>query len=287
MRLATLNVEDATHAAVIVADGAVQIDGYADVGALLRSGGRGWEAAHAASAVGEPRPFEETQLLRPVLHPGAIMCVGLNYRTHILEMGRELPSVPSLFGKLGQALTDPYAEIELPRPSHQVDYEAQLAVVIGTRGRDIAPENALAHVAGLTALNDVTARDYQRRTIQWFAGKTFQRSTPVGPWIVTPDELEPIADKELRCIVNGVERQRARLGDLVFDVASLIVDISTIVELEAGDLIATGTPGGVGEPSGRFLADGDVVEVSIDGIGTLRNTFLTRARARENATVGG
>jgi acylpyruvate hydrolase len=279
MRLATLNGDGAPRAVVIGADGAVPISGYADVGELLRAGGAGWEAARAAASDGEPRPFENAQLLRPVLHPGAVVCVGLNYRTHILEMGRELPSVPTLFGKLERALTDPYAEVELPRPSDRVDYEGELAVIIGTGGRDIAYEDALSHVAGLTVLNDVTARDYQRRTIQWFAGKTFQRSTPVGPWMVTLDELGDLDDRELRLSVNGEERQRAPLGDLVFDVPSLVADISTIVELEPGDVIATGTPGGVGEPQGKFLAEGDVVEVSIDGIGTLRNTFVARSGA--------
>jgi acylpyruvate hydrolase len=125
----------------------------------------------------------------------------------------------------------------------------------------------------LTILNDVTARDYQRRTIQWFAGKTFQRSTPVGPWIVTPDELGDLSELGLRLTVNGEERQRAKLGDLVFDVSALVADLSRIVELEPGDMIATGTPGGVGEPQGKFLHPGDEVEVSIDGIGAIRNTF--------------
>ncbi len=279
MRLGTLNGHDGPRAVVIDRDGAVPVGGYADVGELLRAGAAGWEEARRAATDGDPRPFEEADLLRPVLHPGAVVCVGLNYRTHILEMGRDLPSVPTLFGKLDRALTDPYAQVELPRPSNKVDYEGELAVIIGTGGRDIAPEDALSHVAGLTVLNDITARDYQRRTIQWFAGKTFQRSTPVGPWMVTLDELGALADREVRLSVNGEERQRAPLGDLVFDVPSLVADISTIVELEPGDLIATGTPGGVGEPQGNFLADGDVVEVSIDGIGTLRNTFVRTGAA--------
>ncbi|MFZ0042765.1 MAG: fumarylacetoacetate hydrolase family protein [Solirubrobacteraceae bacterium] len=275
MRLATLSDDGGSRVVVVGDEGAAPVEGYRDVGELLRAGAAGWNAARAALAGGEPRPFEAEQLLRPVLHPGAVFCVGLNYRTHILEMGRELPSVPTLFGKLDRALTDPYADVELP-PSDKVDYEGELAVIIGTRGRDIAPDDALEHVAGLTVLNDVTARDYQRRTIQWFAGKTFQRSTPVGPWMVTLDELGALDDRELSLSVNGEERQRAPLGDLVFDVPALVADISMIVELEPGDLIATGTPGGVGEPQGSFLTDGDVVEVSIDGIGTLRNTFVAR-----------
>ncbi len=275
MRLATLSADGGSRVVVVGDEGAVPVEGYRDVGELLRAGAAGWNAARAALAGGEPRPFEAEQLLRPVLHPGAVVCVGLNYRTHILEMGRELPSVPTLFGKLDRALTDPYADVELP-----AQRQGRLRGRAGRDHRDPGPrhraDDALEHVAGLTVLNDVTARDYQRRTIQWFAGKTFQRSTPVGPWMVTLDELGALDDRELSLSVNGEERQRAPLGDLVFDVPSLVADISMIVELEPGDLIATGTPGGVGEPQGSFLTDGDVVEVSIDGIGTLRNTFVAR-----------
>ena len=273
MRLGTFRTDDGPRAVVVRDDDVVPVDGYADVGDLLRDGAAGLELARAAAERGEALPLDRERLMRPILEPRAVVCVGLNYRTHILEMGRELPAVPTLFAKLPRALTDPYATVALPSPSEQVDYEGELAVVIGTGGRDIAPEDAWSHVAGLTILNDVTARDFQRRTIQWFAGKTFQGSTPVGPWIVTPDELGPLDEREIRLTVNGEPRQRAVLGDLVFDVPALVADISRIVELEPGDLIATGTPGGVGEPAGRFLRDGDVVEVEIDGIGSLRNTF--------------
>jgi acylpyruvate hydrolase len=144
-------------------------------------------------------------------------------------------------------------------------------------GRHIAREHAWRHVGGLTVLNDTTARDFQWRTTQWFAGKSFQASTPIGPWIVTPDELGELSRRELVLSVNGGERQRAWLGELVFDVPALIADLSGIVELEPGDVIATGTPGGVGEPQGLFVGDGDVIEVCIDGIGSLRNVFRRAA----------
>jgi acylpyruvate hydrolase len=197
----------------------------------------------------------------------------MNYRAHILEMGRELPTRPTLFSKLPRALTEPFADVALPRASEQVDYEGELAVVIGTGGRDIPAERALEHVAGLTVLNDVSMRDFQRRTLQWFAGKTWQASTPVGPWIVTLDEVGDLDSRNLTTTVNGEVRQHASLGDLVFDVPTLVADLSAIVDLEPGDIIATGTPGGVGEPTKRFLAPGDVVEVRIDGIGAIRTTF--------------
>jgi acylpyruvate hydrolase len=144
--------------------------------------------------------------------------------------------------------------------------------VIGEGGRHIPPERPWEHVGGLTVLNDVTARDFQRRATQWFAGKSFQASTPMGPWIVTPDELGDLSQREIVLTVNGAERLRAPLGDLVFDVPALIADISRIVELEPGDVLAMGTPGGVGEPQGMFVRDGDVIAVSIDGIGSIRNT---------------
>jgi acylpyruvate hydrolase len=273
MRLATIADGGGTAAAVLSDGRAALVDGgrFADVGELLRSG-----EDLTTLDVGEAREFHAAELRRPVLTPGAIVCVGLNYRTHILEMGRDLPEQPTLFGKLARALTDPCADITLPAVSHQVDYEGELAVVIGRGGRDIAPGAAWEAVAGLTLMNDVSMRDYQWRTTQWFAGKTFESSTPMGPVLVTPDELDRLGERELRVRVNGELRQHAPLGDLVFDVPTLVADVSRIVTLEPGDVIATGTPGGVGaamEPK-AFLRPGDVVEVEVDGIGALGNRFV-------------
>jgi acylpyruvate hydrolase len=280
MRLATIAIDGGTTA-VVVLEGAdaAPVDGYADVGALLRAGEDGMAAARAAAANGHRTPLpQDDAFRRPVTAPGAIVCVGLNYRTHILEMGRDLPEHPTLFSKLPRSLTDPYADVPMPGATEKVDFEGELAVVVGRGGRDIAPDDAWDHIAGVTVLNDVTARDLQKRTLQWFAGKTLQDSTPMGPWIVTPDEFGEAAGHELLVTVNGEERQRADLGDLVFDVPTLVADLSQIIELEPGDVIATGTPGGVGVAEGRFLADGDVVEVSIEGIGTIRNTFREAPR---------
>lgn len=280
MRLGTLGADGDTRAVVVSEDGtrATPVDGYDDVGALLRNpDGLAAAAAAAAAATADAQPLDRLQLRAPVLAPGAVVCVGLNYRTHILEMGRELPTDPTLFSKLPRAMADPYADIALPA-SEKIDYEAELAVVIGAGGNDIASADAWDHVAGLTILNDVTARDFQRRTVQWFAGKTFQASTPWGPWIVTPDELGDLSELELRLTVNGEERQRSVLGDLLFDVPALVADLSRIITLETGDVIATGTPGGVGHAEGRYLGDGDVVTVAIDGIGELRNEFRVPSR---------
>lgn len=248
---------------------------YPDVGALLEAGEEGLEHARGAATSGDFREYGEGDLLAPVPRPGAVVCVGLNYKTHILEMGRDLPEAPTYFAKLPRALTAPYADISLPAASERVDYEGELAVVIGRGGRDIPEDEAWDAVAGLTLMNDVTMRDFQRRTIQWFAGKTWEASTPMGPAVVTPDELDYPDGLELTATVNGEERQRAPISDLVFDVPALVADLSKIVALWPGDVIATGTPSGVGEamePS-RFLQDGDEVEVEVTSIGRLRNRF--------------
>lgn len=282
MRLVTLKTrQGGTSAAVLSEDGskaAVIRDGsstYPDVGALLKAGDDGLERAREAATSSDFREYGEADLLAPVLDPGAVVCVGLNYKAHILEMGRDLPEDPTYFAKLPRAVTAPYADIPLPAASLRVDYEGELAAVIGRGGRDIPEDDAWAAVAGLMVMNDVTMRDYQRRTLQWFAGKTWEASTPVGPALVTPDELVYPNGHELIVRVNGEVRQRAPIADLVFDVPSLVADLSKIVTLRPGDIIATGTPGGVGEamePS-RFLEDGDEVEVEVTSIGRLRNRF--------------
>jgi acylpyruvate hydrolase len=239
---------------------------YRDVGALLRGG---LDTATAEEGTVEGR------LLRPVLEPGAVACVGINYGAHIAEMGRETPTSPTFFLKLARALTDPGELVVLPPESAKVDYEGEVAAVIGRGGRRIPRESALDHVAGLTLVNDVSMRDFQNRSLQWFAGKSWQACTPVGPEVVTLDELDGLGGLELTTTVNGEVRQRARVDDLVFDIPTLVADLSQIVELEPGDLIVTGTPGGVGhalEPP-RYLAPGDVVEVTVDSLGTLRTVF--------------
>jgi len=274
MRLATIITDQGPNAAVLREEDAVAVTGYRDVGALLAAGPEGLQRASEAMTASSAYELRPGIFLRPVLEPGAVICVGLNYRSHILEMGRELPAAPTLFSKLPRALTDPYAEIELPAASDQIDYEGELAIVIGTAGRDIPPARAWEHVGGVTVLNDVTARDFQRRTLQWFAGKSFEAATPVGPCVVTGDELAGLDDRELRVSVNGEVRQKALVGDLVFGVEDLVADISRLFTLRPGDLIATGTPGGVGEAREQFLQAGDEVEVSLDGVGTIRNRFV-------------
>jgi acylpyruvate hydrolase len=276
MRLVTVATPEGATAAAVESEGGLLAlldergHRYADVGALLASG-PGW-----SSAAERTEPLDgDVRVIRPVLSPAATVCVGINYGTHVREMGRDLPTSPTLFSKLSQALTDPGASVVIPAGSTQVDYEGELVAVVGTGGREIAAEDAFDHVAGLTLMNDVTMRDFQYRSLQWFAGKSWRASTPVGPVLVTLDELPDLGERELTTTVNGELRQSGTIGDLIFDIPALVADISQFIELQPGDLIATGTPGGVGHamdpPS--YLEPGDVVEVSLDGLGTLATTF--------------
>lgn len=213
------------------------------------------------------------ELKAPVTKPGKILCVGQNYREHILEMKRAIPEFPVIFAKFSNAVNGPFNEIPLPSVTGQLDYEAELAFVIGKRTKNVTKENALEYIAGYTIVNDVTARDLQRRTIQWFQGKNLDGSAPMGPWLVTSDEIPNPNDLEISLTVNDEIRQQSNTGDLVFDIPFLVEFLSHIMTLEPGDVICTGTPGGVGfarEPQ-VFLNDGDVVRVEIDNIGVIEN----------------
>jgi len=218
-------------------------------------------------------PFESVQLLPAVPNPTKVICVGVNYEKHKIESKRTDVDYPVLFAKYAASLLGARDEIVRPRAEF-VDYEAELAIVIGKRGRWIAEADAWDHVLGSTLANDITARDYQYKTHQWLQGKAWDRSTPVGPEIVTVDEFMPVSGS-IRCIVNGSVEQDADLSDLIFSIPVLIATISEFTELLPGDLILTGTPGGVGyrrEPQ-LNLQTGDEVTVEIEGIGTMTNTL--------------
>ncbi len=236
------------------------------------------DAAAAVAASATPRelqrmPLEEAHLAPPSLEPRKIFCLGLNYETHIKEMGRELPTHPTLFAKFARSLIGPRDAIALPRSSSQVDWEVELAFVMARPIRHASEEEAREAIGGYMVLNDVSVRDYQWRTTQWLAGKTFEASTPCGPVLATPEEIDHAADLELVCEVDGEVMQRARTSDLVFSPARIVSYISEIITLEPGDVVSTGTPGGVG--AGRdpqvFLRPGQEVRAAIEGIGELRN----------------
>ncbi|QRP49073.1 fumarylacetoacetate hydrolase family protein [Amycolatopsis sp. FDAARGOS 1241] len=254
MKLATIRTPTGTAAVRVEDDHAVEL-GEPDLGALLRH--EDW--LDRATVDGPTHAVSDLDFAPVVPSPEKILCVGLNYRRHILEMGRELPKFPTLFAKFPPALIGAYDDIVLPEVSDAMDWEAELALVTGPGGT----------IAGYTVLNDVTARDWQYRTAQWLQGKTFARTTPVGPYLVTGD----LAPAQLSCEVNGELMQSASTSDLVFGPAELIEYISTILPLAPGDLIATGTPGGVGharKPPVR-LGDGDLVTTRIEGLGECHN----------------
>lgn len=211
--------------------------------------------------------LDELQVLPPVL-PGKIICVGLNYVDHAMELEMPLPDHPILFLKPPSAVIGHGDKIILPPESHQVDYEAELAVVIGKRCRNVPTDRAGDVIMGYTCFNDITARDIQRIDTQWTRAKSFDTFAPLGPFIVEPHEVDPF-NGYIRSRVNGKVKQDSGLNNMIFDVPALIEFISHIMTLEKGDVIATGTPSGVGE-----LLPGDSVEIEIEGIGTLKNQVV-------------
>ncbi|WP_328435274.1 fumarylacetoacetate hydrolase family protein [Nocardia puris] len=216
--------------------------------------------------------IDSVRLLPVVPNPSKVFCVGLNYREHVTETKRELPTYPVLFPKFADSLLGAYDDIVLPPESTQVDYEGELAVIIGRPGRRIAEADAPAHVLGYVTANDITMRDFQYKTHQWMQGKAWQASTPLGPALVTPAEVD-LSSAGIRTVVNGEKVQESDLSMLIFSIPRLIAEISVFTTLNPGDVILTGTPGGVGyrrDPQ-LFLHDGDQVSVEIDGVGSVRN----------------
>ena len=245
---------------------------------LLAAGG-------ALPATGEGIPLEQVELGAPIPRPRRnIFCVGKNYHAHAREFagsgfdssaksGGDIPSDPIIFSKVPECVIGPRDAIRIPAGvSEAIDYEAELAVVIGRGGKGITRADAMQHVWGYTIVNDVTARDWQGRHSQWLLGKSFDTFCPMGPWLVSADELDGQAT-QVRCFVNGEERQNASTKDLIFDIPKLIETLSAGITLYPGDIIATGTPVGVGigfKPP-KYLVSGDVVRVEIDGIGWIEN----------------
>ncbi len=242
---------------------------------ILALGRDGLRRAAVAVAAGKPIDPATVRLLPPVPRPEKIFCIGLNYADHARETGREPPAEPIVFSKFVTALAAHGQPIVLPRSSQKVDYEAELVVVIGAGGRDIRKNQALEHVAAYTCGNDISARDWQSQKPggQWLLGKTFDTFAPLGPELVTADELPNVGDLRIRLRLNGRTMQDSRTSQLIFGVADLVSYISGVCTLSPGDLIFTGTPPGVGvaRTPRVYLQDGDTVEVEIEGIGVLKN----------------
>jgi acylpyruvate hydrolase len=268
MRLATIRTDAGSAAVRIDGDTATEI-GATDVGILLTD--PHWrELAHEAA--GPAHDASKLDFAPLIPRPEKITCVGLNYRAHILEMGRDLPEFPTLFAKYSCSLVGAHDDIVLPRVSGTTDWEGELAVIIGAPGRHVPTADAPDIIAGYSVLNDVTVREYQNRTMQWLQGKTFEATTPLGPALVTADELDHLSF-DLTCAVDDEEVQHANTADLVHGPAALVSYLSDLFTLRPGDVIATGTPGGVGHARTppRYLRDGEVVTTRIEGIGELVN----------------
>lgn len=230
------------------------------------------EAAHSATIV----PFSSVQLLAPIPKPPKIICVGLNYRDHAIESKMEIPRVPTIFSKFSSAVLAPGERIVLPKNSTQPDYEAEFAFVVGKGGRHIPAEHWREHVFGYMNLNDVSARDFQMATTQWLMGKTFDSFCPMGPALVTADEIEDPHDLDISMTINGEVLQSSNTKHLIFGIPDLIAYLSSVFTLEPGDVVSTGTPGGVGfaRKPPRYLRAGDECVVEVKGLGQLRNPVV-------------
>jgi 2-keto-4-pentenoate hydratase/2-oxohepta-3-ene-1,7-dioic acid hydratase in catechol pathway len=228
------------------------------------------------AADGPRHRLDSVVLHAPIDDPQKFLAIGMNYRAHAEEAaaaGIPTPKSQLWFNKQVSCITGPYSAIDLPSASEKVDYEAELAFVIGRRCRHVPVEHAMGVVAGYMVCNDVTARDWQFRSPTYTLGKSFDTHGPIGPWITTADEVPDPASLEMVLHVNGQERQRSFAGDMIYDIPAQIAYLSTVMTLMPGDVIATGTPSGVGIAENRFLADGDVVRVEITGLGAIENRF--------------
>jgi acylpyruvate hydrolase len=276
MRFASVLHDGQPYAVAIDDQTAVPLTDVAELGAqtptdLLRDPPLDHDAAFSLSKA----------TIRPVIpRPEKVICVGLNYKAHIEETQREDSDYPVLFTKFANSLTGAYDTIACPPESEAIDYEGELAVIIGAAARRVSPDRALDYVAGYTVANDVTMRDYQYKTHQWLQGKAWEASTPLGPALVTPDEAGDPAGLSLRTLVNGEVVQEATTDLLIFPIPALISFISEFTTLKPGDIILTGTPAGVGfrrDPK-LLMGDGDVAVVEIDGIGRIENRFAAAQR---------
>jgi 2-keto-4-pentenoate hydratase/2-oxohepta-3-ene-1,7-dioic acid hydratase in catechol pathway len=278
MRLASFTTPKGASYGAVTDKGIVDLgkrigNRFSDLRALLGKDGLG-EAKKHLTAAPDYKESEITWL--PVIpNPGKIVCVGLNYEEHRMETGREKTENPALFLRVAESQVGHRQPLLRPRESTHLDFEAEIALIIGTPGRRISQENAFKHIAGYSCYNDGSVRDWQRHTVQWTAGKNFVATGAFGPWMVTADEIPPNTILTLSCRLNGERMQHADTGMMIFKFPRLIEYISTFTPLAAGDVIVTGTPGGVGarRTPPLWMKPGDTVEIEVDRVGVLSNTI--------------
>jgi 2-keto-4-pentenoate hydratase/2-oxohepta-3-ene-1,7-dioic acid hydratase in catechol pathway len=243
---------------------------------LLEAGPTALLAAHRAAETGTPIPLADVRLEAPISRPPKFLAIGQNYADHVRESGIDTPAHPTVFNKQSTCVIGPGDAIHLPRVSSALDYESELGIVIGRRCRHVSRDDAADVIAGYLVVNDATVRDWQLRVPTWTMGKSFDTHGPIGPWIVTADEIGDPHQLRLRTFVNGELRQDSNTKELIFDCFALIEHLSTAFTLEPGDVIATGTPSGVGiaRKPPALLKAGDVVRIEIEGIGSLENPVI-------------
>lgn len=282
MRLVSYDAGDGARAGVL--EGDLVVDAWALLGEPHRGGlrellaaGRLGELRRRLGDGGAPsHPLAAVALLPPVTDPEKIVCIGLNYGKHAAEGGMEVPKAPTIFAKYRNALAAPGAAVRLPANSRKVDYEAEVAFVVGRRAKDIGEDEALECIAGYTLLNDLSARDLQFSTPQWMSGKVFDGSAPCGPALVTPEEAGPADAIEIRLTLNGEEMQSASTADLIFSMPALLSHLSGLMTLEPGDIVSTGTPEGVGSVRDPrvWLAPGDEIVIESPTLGRLQTSLV-------------
>ena len=279
MKLATFTHDGATRIGVVTGEQVVDLATVApglprDMVAFLAAGGAAMAAARRAESAASGRlALADVRLRAPVLRPPKFLAIGLNYADHVKESGLEPPAVPVFFNKQATCVAGPFDPIHLPRVSPLLDYEGELAFVIGRRCRHVPRDRAHEVIAGYLVVNDVSVRDWQLRTPTMTMGKSFDTHGPMGPWLVTPDEIGDPHALELRTWVNGELRQHSNTRHLIYDCFAQVEHLSTAFTLEPGDVVTTGTPAGVGGAMSppRFLRAGDVVRIEIDKIGAIEN----------------
>jgi 2-keto-4-pentenoate hydratase/2-oxohepta-3-ene-1,7-dioic acid hydratase in catechol pathway len=281
MKLATFTHDGRTRIGIVDGDDVVDLSRAApdlprEMVAFLEAGRAALLGAQASLSAGPRIPLADVRLEAPIARPPKFLAVGLNYADHVAESGLSAPAHPTIFNKQSTCVAGPHDPIHLPRASHVLDYEGELGFVVGRRCRHVSRDDAADVIAGYLVVDDVSVRDWQLRTPTWTMGKSFDTHGPIGPWIVTPDELPDPHQLRLRTWVNGELRQESNTKELIFDCFALVEHFSTAFTLEPGDIVATGTPAGVGismKPP-RLLVAGDVVRIEIEGIGAIENPIV-------------
>jgi 2-keto-4-pentenoate hydratase/2-oxohepta-3-ene-1,7-dioic acid hydratase in catechol pathway len=287
MKLCTFTHESAARVGVVTDDGVADLAAAApelprEMSALLAAGPEALRRAASAAAGARSRvPLASVSFCAPVLRPPKFLAIGLNYADHVAEAGLERPQVPTVFNKQSTCVAGPRDPVHLPRASQALDYEGELGFVIGRRCRHVPRERAPAAIAGYLVVNDLSVRDWQLRTPTWTMGKSFDTHGPIGPWITTGDEIGDPHALRLRTWVNGDLRQDSSTRHLIFDCFALVEHLSTAFTLEPGDVVSTGTPGGVGfaRRPPQLLKVGDRVRVEIEGLGGLDNEVIAEPEA--------